>query len=56
MKLVKDGSAEHFALLYELASLHEDNGERVKALEVFQQVKSWNPKYRDVKKKISTLS
>ncbi|MDH4270896.1 MAG: tetratricopeptide repeat protein [Candidatus Aminicenantes bacterium] len=56
MKLVKDGSAEHFALLYELASLHEDNGERVKALEVFQQVKNWNPKYRDVKKKISTLS
>jgi len=56
MELVKDNSAEHFALLYELASLHEDNGERVKALDVFQRVKGWNPKYRDVKKKISTLS
>jgi tetratricopeptide (TPR) repeat protein len=56
LELVKDGSREHFALLYELASLHEDNGERVKALEVFQRIKSWNPKYRDVRKKISSLS
>jgi tetratricopeptide (TPR) repeat protein len=56
MELVRDGSPEHFALLYELASLHEDNGERVKALEVFQQVKGWNPKYRDVRKKVSSLS
>jgi tetratricopeptide (TPR) repeat protein len=56
MTLVRDGSPEHFALLYELASLHEDNGERVKALEVFHQVKNWNPKYRNVRKKISSLA
>jgi tetratricopeptide (TPR) repeat protein len=56
LELVKDGSPEHFALLYELATLHEDNGERVKALEVFQRIKDWNPKYRDVRKKISSLS
>jgi tetratricopeptide (TPR) repeat protein len=56
MELVKGDSAEHFALLYELASLYEDNGERVKALEVFQQIKNWNPKYRNVRKKISSLS
>ncbi len=56
MGLVREGAPEYFALLYELASLHEDNGDRVKALEVFQQIKDWNPKYRDVRKKISSLS
>ncbi|MFZ2053507.1 MAG: tetratricopeptide repeat protein [Candidatus Aminicenantales bacterium] len=56
MELVKNNSVEYFALLYELASLYEDNGERVKALEVFQRIKDWNPKYRDVRKKVSSLS
>ncbi len=56
LELVKEGSAEYFALLYELASLYEDNGERVKALEVFERVQGWNPKYRDVKKKIARLA
>jgi tetratricopeptide (TPR) repeat protein len=56
MELVKNGSTEQFALLYELASLYEDNGDRNKALEVFRQIKAWNPKYRDVRKKISSLS
>ena len=56
MELVGEESPEHFALLYELASLHEDNGEKVKALEVFGRVKDWNPKYRDVKKKIARLA
>jgi tetratricopeptide (TPR) repeat protein len=56
LDLVEDGSPEYFALLYELASLHEDSGERVKALEVFRRIKDWNPKYRDVRNKVSSLS
>jgi tetratricopeptide (TPR) repeat protein len=54
--LVAAGSAEHFALLYELASLHEDNGDRRKALEVYSRVKEWNPVYRDVSNKVDKLS
>lgn len=54
--LVAAGSAEHFALLYELASLHEDNGDRRKALEVYSRVKEWNPAYRDVSNKVDKLS
>jgi tetratricopeptide (TPR) repeat protein len=54
--MVEVGSAEHFALLYELASLHEDNGDRRKALELYHRIKDWNPAYRDVSKKVDSLS
>ena len=54
--LVEAGSAEHFALLYELASLHEDNGDRIKALEIYRRVKEWNPAYRDVSNKVDKLT
>jgi len=56
LELVPTGSAEHFAVLYELASLHEDNGDRRKALEVYQRIKDWNPAYRDVSKKVDKLA
>ncbi len=56
LELVGEGSAEHFALLYELASIYEDNGEKDKALELFQRINNWNPKYRDTRKKVSRLS
>ena len=56
LELVRPGSAEHFAVLYELASLHEDNGDRIKALEIYQRIRDWNPAYRDVRRKVDTLS
>jgi tetratricopeptide (TPR) repeat protein len=56
LALVPPGSMEQFALLYELASLYEDNGDRQKALEVYSRVKAWNPAYRDVGKKVDKLS
>ncbi len=56
LELVGEGSAEHFALVYELASIYEDNGEKDKALELFQRINNWNPKYRDTRKKVSRLS
>jgi len=54
--MVDVGSAEHFALLYELASLHEDNGDRRKALEIYHRIKDWNPAYREVSKKVDSLA
>jgi len=54
--LVDVGSAEHFALLYELASLHEDYGDRRKALELYRRIQDWNPAYREVSKKVENLS
>jgi len=56
LALVEVGSAEHFALLYELASVHEDNGDRRKALELYRRIQDWNPAYRDVSKKIDSLA
>jgi tetratricopeptide (TPR) repeat protein len=54
--LVRVGSNEHFALLYELASLHEDSGDRRRALELYHRIKDWNPAYRNVRKKVNNLS
>jgi tetratricopeptide (TPR) repeat protein len=54
--LVEAGSPEHFALLYELASLHEANGETRQALELYRRIRDWNPAYRGVSEKVNNLS
>jgi len=54
--LVEVGSSGHFALLYELAAFHEDTGDRQKALELYRRIKGWNPAFRDVTKKVESLS
>jgi tetratricopeptide (TPR) repeat protein len=56
LALVEEGSAEHFALLYELASLHEDYGDRRKALELYHRIQDWNPAFREVSKKVEKLA
>jgi len=56
LALVPAGSSEHFAVLYELASVHEDNGDRRKALELYLRIKDWNPSYREVQKKVDKLT
>jgi len=56
LALVPAGSSEHFAVLYELASVHEDNGDRRKALELYLRIKDWNPAYREVQKKVDKLT
>jgi len=56
LRLVEVGSSGHFALLYELAAFHEEAGDRDKALELYRRVKSWNPSFRDVTKKVESLS
>jgi tetratricopeptide (TPR) repeat protein len=54
--LAEVGSSGHFALLYELAAFHEDTGDRQKALELYRRIKGWNPAFRDVTKKVESLS
>jgi tetratricopeptide (TPR) repeat protein len=56
LTLVTVGSPEHYAILYELASVHEENGDRRKALELYRRVGEWNPAYREVLKKIDKLA
>jgi len=54
-KLVKEGSFQYYSLKYEEAELQEKKGESKKALKIFQQIKKWNPDYRDVQEKIKQL-
>ena len=56
LRLVEVGSSGHFALLYELAAFHEETGEPKKALELYRRIKGWNPAFRDVTKKVESLS
>jgi tetratricopeptide (TPR) repeat protein len=56
LKLAREGSDEFYCLQYELASLYEDRAEPSKALELYQKVRNWNPRYRDVQQKIKALA
>lgn len=56
LKIVTEGSEEFFALLYELATLHEEKGEREKAQEMYGQISRWNAAYRDVNEKLKGLA
>lgn len=51
----KDGSPEHVALEYELASLYEEKGDVEEALALYRQIRARNPGYRDVGEKIARL-
>lgn len=46
---------QSFALKYELATLYEEMNDMKKALKVLDEVKNWNPDYRDVSEKIDSL-
>lgn len=54
-ELTQEGTDQYLALSYELAALYEDADEEEKALDLFEEIKEYDAKYRDVKKKIKTL-
>lgn len=54
-ELTQEGSDQFLALSYELASLYEEADEGEKALVLFEEIKEFDPKYRDVKKKAKLL-
>jgi tetratricopeptide (TPR) repeat protein len=56
LKKAGPGTPEFYALEYEQALLHEDRGDKVRALELYRRIKHWNPDYRDVKQKVKGLA
>ena len=55
LEISKKGSGQYYRLKYELASLYEEMDEMKKALDLFKEIKKWNPKYRDITDRIKTL-
>ncbi|MFQ6038017.1 MAG: tetratricopeptide repeat protein, partial [Candidatus Aminicenantales bacterium] len=48
-------TVQGFVLKYEMASLLEARGDAARALELYRDVKKWNPEYADVAEKIQSL-
>lgn len=55
LEISKKGSSQYFGLKYELAALYEEMKEREKALSLYNEIKKWNPKYRDTTDRIENL-
>jgi len=55
LDLTKKGTSPYFGLKYELASLYEEMQEMKKALNIYEEIKKWNPHYRDTKDRIERL-
>ncbi|MCJ7681812.1 MAG: tetratricopeptide repeat protein [Candidatus Aminicenantes bacterium] len=53
--LVPDGSAQDWALKFELAELYEAMNDRDNASKLFKEIHDWNPRYRDVRSKLMSL-
>ena len=54
-ELTEEGTDQFLALSYELASLYEEADEAEKAVALYDEIKEYDPKYRDVKKKTKIL-
>jgi len=54
-KLSEDNLPQSFALKYEEASIYEEMEDDQKALKMYNEIKKWNPEYRDVANKIKNL-
>lgn len=54
-ELTEEGTDQFLALSYELASLYEEADEAEKAVALYDEIKKYDPKYRDVKKKTKIL-
>jgi tetratricopeptide (TPR) repeat protein len=55
LKLCEEGSSQYLALKYELALCYEDLKEMDKALAIYDEIKNWDPEFRDVAKKMKAL-
>jgi tetratricopeptide (TPR) repeat protein len=56
LQISGEGSSQAFSLKYELASLYEEMGDSLKAMQIFLDVKKWKSDYRDVNKKLKVLA
>lgn len=55
LDLTKKKTGQYFGLKYELASLYEEMQEKKNALNIYDEIKKWNPRYRDTTDKIEKL-
>jgi len=55
LEIAEKGTNQFYGLKYELASLYQEMKERKKALALYQEIKKWDPKYRDVSDRIEDL-
>ena len=51
----KPGTDQYYALLYELAEIHEESNDREKAISLFKQIHEWNPGYRNISTRLESL-
>jgi tetratricopeptide (TPR) repeat protein len=51
----KQGTDQYYALLYELAEIHEESDDREKALSLFREIRAWNPGYRNISVRLESL-
>jgi tetratricopeptide (TPR) repeat protein len=56
LQISEEGSAQAFSIKYELASLCEEMGDSLKAMQIFIDVKKWKSNYRDVNKRLKALA
>ncbi len=56
LQISEEGSVQAFSLKYELASLYEEMGDSLKAMQIFLEVKKWKSGYREVNKKLKKLA
>jgi tetratricopeptide (TPR) repeat protein len=54
-EMTQRGSEQYFVLTYDLAILYEDMNENQKAISLYREVKAWNPKHRNVAKRLKIL-
>ncbi len=55
MNCVEENSIQAFALKYEIASLYEAQNDSNRALQLFEEVKNWNPEYGEVTSRIKSI-
>lgn len=53
--MTKEGTESYFALIYDRALLLEEAQETEKALSLYREIQNWNPVYRGIADKISSL-
>ena len=56
LQISKNDSSQAFSLKYELASLYEEMGDSLRAMQIFLDVKKWKSDYRDVNKRLKALA
>ena len=56
LSLAKDGDRPQFTLKYELACFYLETDDKDKALALFREVEKWDPSFRDLPKRLKSLT